>query len=148
MTLLLPFLFESTGVETFFRDECGPEPRSRRVFTFHRPEELTVLLIDSNTLQAKLKFMPKQFPLITTGLWGAQVEAINNLEKIVGGESSAGVDSGGDGVGEDVYGGEFRLSICVSAANLRKPQVVIIIFEIIVINFFIMICKEYLHWNY
>jgi len=81
VTLPLPFLYESTGVETFFRDERDPEPRSRRVFTFHRPEELADLLIDSNTLRAKLKFMPTQFPLITTGLWGAQVEAINNLEK-------------------------------------------------------------------
>ena len=40
VTLPLPFLYESTGVETFFRDERDPEPRSRRVFTFHRPEEL------------------------------------------------------------------------------------------------------------
>ena len=28
----LPFLYESTGVETFFRDERDPAPRSRRVF--------------------------------------------------------------------------------------------------------------------
>lgn len=33
----LPFLYESTGVETFFRDDRDPEPRSRRVFSFHRP---------------------------------------------------------------------------------------------------------------
>lgn len=81
VTLPLPFLYESTGVETFFRDERDPEPRSRRVFTFHRPEELADLLIDANTLRSRLKNMPTQFPLITTGLWGAQVEAINNLEK-------------------------------------------------------------------
>src|SRR5437867_13322815 len=31
----LPFLYESTGVETFFRDDRDPEPRSRRVFSFH-----------------------------------------------------------------------------------------------------------------
>jgi type I restriction enzyme R subunit len=37
----LPFLYESTGVETFFRDERDPEPRSRSVFSFHRPETLT-----------------------------------------------------------------------------------------------------------
>src|ERR1039457_4214610 len=36
----LPFLYESTGIETFFRDERDPSPRSRRVFTFHRPETL------------------------------------------------------------------------------------------------------------
>ena len=29
VTLPLPFLYESTGVETFFRDERDPEPRSR-----------------------------------------------------------------------------------------------------------------------
>ncbi len=39
----LPFLYESTGVETFFRDERDPEPRSRRVFSFHRPETLATL---------------------------------------------------------------------------------------------------------
>lgn len=37
-TGILPFLYESTGVETFFRDERDPEPRSRRVVTFHRSE--------------------------------------------------------------------------------------------------------------
>ena len=36
----LPFLYESTGIETFFRDGRDPSPRSRRVFTFHRPETL------------------------------------------------------------------------------------------------------------
>jgi type I restriction enzyme R subunit len=36
----LPFLYESTGIETQFRDERDPEPRSRRVFAFHRPETL------------------------------------------------------------------------------------------------------------
>lgn len=40
VTLPLPFLYESTGVETFFRDERDPQPRSRRVFYFHRPETL------------------------------------------------------------------------------------------------------------
>jgi hypothetical protein len=30
-------LYESTGVETFCRDECDPEPRSHCVFSFHRP---------------------------------------------------------------------------------------------------------------
>src|SRR5947209_491127 len=35
-----PFRYESTGVETFFRDNRDPYPRSRRVFAFHRPETL------------------------------------------------------------------------------------------------------------
>jgi len=81
VTLPLSFLYESTGVETFFRDERDPEPRSRRVFTFLRPEALADLLIDVVTLRGRLRNMPTQFPLVTTGLWDAQVEAINNLEK-------------------------------------------------------------------
>src|SRR5947207_529097 len=36
----LPFYYESTGVETFFRDARDPDPRSRAVFAFHRPETL------------------------------------------------------------------------------------------------------------
>ena len=36
----LPFLYESTGVETRFTNLLDPRPRSRRVFSFHRPETL------------------------------------------------------------------------------------------------------------
>ena len=41
VTLPLPFVYESTGVETFFRDNRDPAPRSRRVFAFHQPETLS-----------------------------------------------------------------------------------------------------------
>ena len=34
----LPFLYVSTGVETNFVNLLDPQPRSRRVFSFHRPE--------------------------------------------------------------------------------------------------------------
>jgi type I restriction enzyme R subunit len=40
VTLPLPFPYEATGVETSFRDNRDPSPRSRRVFAFHRPETL------------------------------------------------------------------------------------------------------------
>jgi type I restriction enzyme R subunit len=40
----LPFYYESTGPETFFRDQRDPYPRSRPVFAFHRPETLVELL--------------------------------------------------------------------------------------------------------
>ena len=56
--LMLPFLYESTGVETFFRDERDPQPRSRRVFTFHRPETLAAWAAESDTLRARLAKMP------------------------------------------------------------------------------------------
>ena len=74
----LPFAYESTGVETFFRDSRDPDTRSRRVFAFHRPETLKEWLSQGDTLRVRLKGMP---PLITTGLWGCQIEAINNLEQ-------------------------------------------------------------------
>lgn len=36
----LPFLYEATGDETKFTDGFDPDPRSRSVFEFHRPETL------------------------------------------------------------------------------------------------------------
>lgn len=74
----LPFIYESTGVETFFRDNRDPEPSSRRVFAFHRPETLGEWLSQSNTLRARLRNMPE---LITRGLRTCQIDAIANLER-------------------------------------------------------------------
>ena len=73
----LPFLYQSTGVETFFTDVRDPEPRSRRVFAFHRPERLAGWAEQPQTQRARLRGLP---PLITTGLWDAQIEAVRNLE--------------------------------------------------------------------
>jgi type I restriction enzyme R subunit len=77
----LPFLYESTGVETFFRDERDPAPRSRRVFTFHRPETLANWAAEPDTLRRRLAQMPFAHPLATTGMRDCQVEAITGLEK-------------------------------------------------------------------
>jgi len=77
----LPFLYESTGVETFFRDERDPSPRSRRVFTFHRPETLAEWAAEPDTLRARLKTMPFAHPLATSGMRDCQVEAITGLEQ-------------------------------------------------------------------
>lgn len=74
----LPFCYESTGVETFFRDLRDPESRSRRVFSFHRPETLRGWVQEDNTLRGRLREMP---PLVTAGLRECQVEAINGLER-------------------------------------------------------------------
>jgi type I restriction enzyme R subunit len=74
----LPFLYQSTGVETFFTDVRDPEPRSRQVYSFHRPETLAEWAGQPDTLRARLRALP---PLITTGLWPAQIEAVRNLER-------------------------------------------------------------------
>jgi type I restriction enzyme R subunit len=95
----LPFLYESTGIETLFTNGLDPEPRSRRVFTFHRPETLAewaeraqqtqtpgfgekpgVSGLSQPTLRGRLRHLP-QVPLITGGLWPPQVKAITNLEQ-------------------------------------------------------------------
>jgi len=80
----LPFIYESTGAETRFTNGYDPEARSRRVFTFHRPETLAEWSrqITDNaelpTFRARLKAMP---PLHEHGLWGKQATAIRNLEQ-------------------------------------------------------------------
>ena len=74
----LPFAYESTGSETFFRDACDPDCRSRRVFSFHEPKTLLEWVSKSDTLRARLRNLPS---LITDGLRQCQIEAIRNLEK-------------------------------------------------------------------
>lgn len=74
----LPFGYESTGVETAFRDLRDPDPRSRRVFSFHQPETLAEWVQQSDTLRARLRQMP---PLVSEGLWACQADAIRKLER-------------------------------------------------------------------
>ena len=96
----LPFLYQSTGVETRFTNELDPEPRSRPTFSFHKPETLAKCLEEARleeakpiptdkaalkggnyktfpTLRKRLQQLP---PLREEGLWPAQKIAINNLE--------------------------------------------------------------------
>jgi type I restriction enzyme R subunit len=74
----LPFAYESTGIETFFRDLRDPAPRSRRVFAFHQPETLKEWLAQGDSLRARLQQLPS---LVTQGLRECQIEAIKNLEQ-------------------------------------------------------------------
>ncbi|KPL15190.1 hypothetical protein AMJ74_01925, partial [candidate division WOR_3 bacterium SM1_77] len=76
--LPLPFAYESTGSETYFRDLRDPEPCSRPLFAFHTPEGLRKWLDQKDTLRARLRNMP---PLITTGLRNCQIDAITKLEE-------------------------------------------------------------------
>jgi len=91
----LPFLYQSTGMETRFSNRLDAEPRSRRVFHFHRPETLSAWLTATprvvphlkgqpnppaappSTLRGRLRSLP---PLVTEGLWAAQERAIRSLE--------------------------------------------------------------------
>ncbi len=76
--LPLPFGYESTGKETFFRDVRDPDARSRRVFAFHKPEILAGWLSEEDTLRDRLKDLPE---LTRDNLRECQFEAITNLEE-------------------------------------------------------------------
>jgi type I restriction enzyme, R subunit len=84
----LPFVFESTGEVTRFTDYRDPKPRSRPVFSFHRPQTFETLQREEKTLRKRVFDIPslKETTSPTGGGWeGAlrdcQVTAITNLEK-------------------------------------------------------------------
>ncbi|HEY6535017.1 MAG TPA: DEAD/DEAH box helicase family protein [Candidatus Nitrosocosmicus sp.] len=79
------YAYETTGIETLFRDLRNPDTRPRRVFSFHRPETLKEWMnIDNEenirTLRSRLKKMEIEHHLIKEELRDCQVEAIRNLE--------------------------------------------------------------------
>jgi len=98
----LPFLYVSTGVETNFINLLDPEPRSRRVFSFHRPETLaewlqarnlpdwvrgwggdpptldTARAVLPSSLRPRLRAMP---PVTIADLWENKRRTLENLEK-------------------------------------------------------------------
>ena len=63
----LPFAYESTGVETQFTNGRDPEPRSREIVTFHRPEELLRL---QHLKPAQLRGMLREMPELPQGSYG------------------------------------------------------------------------------
>ena len=73
----LPFVYESTGVLTRFTDTRDPQPRSREVFSFPRPETMHDWHTQSATLRARLQALPDLDP---AGLRACQVNAIGKLE--------------------------------------------------------------------
>lgn len=74
----LPFVYEATGTLTRFTDGRDPHPRSREVFTFHRPETLGRWFAEAQSLRARLHDLPA---LPHTGLRRCQIDAIENLEE-------------------------------------------------------------------
>ncbi len=81
----LPFLYQSTGVETRFTSGLDPKPRGRRVFAFHRPETLAGWLqapmLPGEDRPASLRGRLQHVPALhDQGLWPAQRTAVRNLE--------------------------------------------------------------------
>ena len=72
-----PFVYESTGALTRFTDRRDPQPRSREVFSFHRPETKQEWLTQPASLRARLRGLP---PLGPAGLRACQFNAVARLE--------------------------------------------------------------------
>ena len=89
----LPFLYESTGVETRFTNLLDPRPRSRRVFHVHQPATLGQWLDAAIAIEQKrpgalaaptfLGRMQLAPPLNAKGMWPAQIAAVENLERSI-----------------------------------------------------------------
>ncbi len=80
----LRFIYEATNLITLFTDRYDPKPRSRKIYSFHRPEYLSYLIKDyehigKKTLRARLKC----FPTLPSGanFRKCQISAITNLEE-------------------------------------------------------------------
>ncbi|MFJ5269355.1 DEAD/DEAH box helicase family protein [Streptomyces sp. NPDC088358] len=81
----LPFRYVSDGGRTKFRNTLDPDSRSRRIFSFHRPETLALWMREADedpqapTLRAKMRFrMPA---LDESDLRPAQIEAVTGVER-------------------------------------------------------------------
>jgi type I restriction enzyme R subunit len=145
----LPFAYISTGEETVFINELDPHPRSRQVFTFHRPETLrewlTADTLDGwlkqsggfytaaddtkpSTLRARLRAMP---PVDLPGMWPNKVQAIVRLERSLFDDRPRALIQMATGTGKTLlavteiyrlikFGGARRVLFLVDRANLGE----------------------------
>ena len=73
----LPFLYEATGQITRFTNGRDPHPRSREVFSFHRPETFQAWTRTPQSFRSAIVSLP---PLNRVGLRECQIKAITKLE--------------------------------------------------------------------
>ena len=71
------FAYEATDKLVKFTDYKDIKYRSRKVFSFHRPEYLESLLQASDTIRNNMKHFP---PLNPVGFRDCQINAINNMD--------------------------------------------------------------------
>ena len=71
------FVYEATGKLTRFTDYKDLKYRSRKVFSFHKPETLKKLMEQTDTIRNNMKKFPD---LDTMGFRDCQIKAIQNLD--------------------------------------------------------------------
>ena len=138
----LPFQYVSTGAETRFTNLLDPEPRSRGIFQFHRPDTLAEWLAaeplwlppghrlhgNPASLRLKLQNLPD---LATAGLWPAQVRTVRNLEQSLAEAKPRALIQMATGSGKTFaavtsiyrlikHGGARRVLFLVDRANLGR----------------------------
>ncbi len=145
----LPFVYISTGDETAFYNLLDPHPRTREIFTFHRPETVREWLsadtLDAwiklsggfftaaddekpSTLRARLRAMP---PIVLPGLWPNKVQAVTNIEKSMFDDRPRSLIQMATGTGKTLlavttlyrlikFGGARRVLFLVDRANLGE----------------------------
>jgi type I restriction enzyme R subunit len=145
----LPFVWESTGVETHFTNGLDPEPRARAVFAFFRPELLVQWLAylptpgtqpavndAPGTFLTRMRSMPKLVTEWGSGgahyaLWPAQISAITNLEKSLAANKPKALIQMATGSGKTFtsigfiyrlikFGGARRVLFLVDRGNLAR----------------------------
>jgi type I restriction enzyme R subunit len=142
----LPFLYQSTGVETRFTNRLDPVPKSRDIFAFHRPETLAAWATAEplwlplvggapdprfgrpSTFRARLTAMPAVEP---GGLWPAQLDTVRNLEASLAAGRPRALVQMATGSGKTIaavariyrllkFGGAKRVLFLVDRANLGR----------------------------
>ena len=116
----LPFVFEASGIETWFTNGFDPDARARRLFSFPRPEALAQLIRDADadpahpTWRAKVRTLP---PLDTTGPASGPDRGRPGRRTILGRAAVRSVaDPDGDGRRQDLHRGHTG----VSPARVRR----------------------------
>ncbi len=128
-TTPLPFLFESTGQIIRFTDGRDPIPRSRELFHFFKPEQLSLWLAQPETLRRRLA---EQMPVLPErNLRDCQISAVTGLEKSLAQNKPRALVHMATGAGKTFtaitsvyrllkFGGAKRILFLVDTRNLGK----------------------------
>ena len=128
-TTPLPFLFESTGQIIRFTDGRDPRPRSRELFHFFKPEQLSLWLAQPETLRRRLAEQMPELP--ERNLRNCQVSAVTGLEKSLAQNKLRALVHMATGAGKTFtaitsvyrllkFGGAKRILFLVDTRNLGK----------------------------
>jgi len=128
-TTPLPFLFEATSQIIRFTDGRDPAPRSRELFHFFRPEQLSEWLSQPETFRRRLNArMPA---LDTRNLRACQIDAVTGLEESLARNKPRALIHMATGAGKTFtaitavyrllkFGGAKRILFLVDTRNLGK----------------------------